>query len=200
MARPTAPAVACSDVAMDGSTGAMMRRSIETTKASTNSSARAFIRSSIQKVGPPGPGERGQAGTPRGLEARERRAPLDREADRVGAAEQVDRELLPLELVGRPLPAEAPRGLAACLDDQGQVRREGSEPIPVGHVHLHAAAGAAGPLVERGLERGGAEAHAAEPAALQRRGPARPLADGGPRPPPGARWPPPPPEVGAPRR
>src|SRR5216683_2025375 len=160
MARPTAPAVACSDVAMDGSTGAMIRTSTETTKASTNSSPRAFIRSSIEKIGPPGPRERGQAGAPRGLEAGERRAPLDREADRVGAAEQVDRELLPLELVGRALPAEAPRGLPARLDDQGQVRGEGLEPIPVGHVHLDAAAGATGPLVERGLERGGAEAHA----------------------------------------
>src|SRR5258707_12205381 len=125
MARPTAPAVACSDVAMDGSTGAMMRRSTETTKASTNSSARAFIRSSIQKVGPPGPGERGQAGTPRGLEARERRAPPDRGAGPVGGAEQVDRELLPLEHLGPPLPAEAPRGLAAGLRYQGQVRLPG---------------------------------------------------------------------------
>src|SRR5712675_1396891 len=125
MARPTAPAVACSEVAMDGSTGAMMRRSTETTKASTNSRASAFIRpSSIEEIGPPGPRERGQAGAPRGLEAGERRAPLDREADRVGAAEQVDRELLPLELVGRPLPAESPRGLPARLDDQGQVRGE----------------------------------------------------------------------------
>src|SRR5260370_30109804 len=124
MGRRTAPEVACSDVAMDGSTGAMMRRSTETTMASTNSSARAFIRSSIQKVGPPGPGERGQAGTPRGLEARERRAPLDRQADRVGAAEHGDRELLPLELVRRPLPAEAPPGPAARLAAQGQVRRE----------------------------------------------------------------------------
>src|SRR3984893_3050851 len=144
MARPTAPAVACSDVAMDGSTGAMMRRSTETTKASTNSRASAFIRSSIEQVGPPGPRERGQAGAPRGLEAGEGRAPLDREPDRVGAAEQVDRELLPLELVGRPLPAKSPRGLAARLDDQGQVRGEGLEAVPVGHVHLHAAAGAAG--------------------------------------------------------
>src|SRR5207245_556471 len=75
----------------------------------------------------------------------------------------------------RALAAEAPRGLAACLDDQGQVRREGSEPIPVGHVHLHAAAGTAGPLVERGLERGGAEAHAGEPAALEGGGQARPV-------------------------
>src|SRR5258707_13154716 len=185
MARPTAPAVACSDVAMDGSTGAMIRTSTETTKASTNSSARAFIRSSIQKVGPPGPGERGQAGTPRGLEARERRAPLDREADRVGAAEQVDRELLPLELVGRPLPAEAPRGLAARLDDQGQVRRQGSEPIPVDHVHLHAAAGAAGPLVEGGLGPGGAGAHAGEPPGRVGGGQARPREGGGAWPPPG---------------
>src|SRR5258705_7938009 len=132
--------------------------------------ASAFIRSSIEKIGPPGRRERGQAGAPRGLEAGERRAPLDREADRVGAAEQVDRELLPLELVGRALPAEAPRGLPARLDDQGQVRGGGLEPIPVGHVHLDAAAGATGPLVERGLERGGAEAHAGELAALERGG------------------------------
>src|SRR5260370_12835408 len=109
MGRRTAPEVACSDVAMDGSTGAMMRRSTETTMASTNSSARAFIRSSIQKVGPPGPGERGQAGTPRGLEARERRAPPDREADRVGAAEQAGRGPLPLGSFGPPLPPPTPR-------------------------------------------------------------------------------------------
>src|SRR4029077_20210640 len=173
MASPTPPVVACSDPAMEGSTGAMMRRSTETTKASTNRSASAFIRSSIEEIGPPGPRERGQAGTPRGLEAREQHAPLDRSADPVGAAEQVDRERLPLELVGRTLPAEPARGLAARLDDQGQVGPEGAEAVPVGHVHLHALAGAAGAAGVSRLEGGGAEAHAGDPPALERGGQAR---------------------------
>src|ERR1700730_9423056 len=173
MASPTAPAVASSDPALEGSTGPVMRGSTETAKASTNMSARAFIRSSIEEVGPPGPRERGQARTPRGLEVRERHAPLDRAADPVGAAEQVDRERLPLELVGRTLPAEPARGLAARLGDQGQVGPEGAEAVPVGDVHLHALAGTAGPLVERGLEGGGAEAHPGDSPALEGGGQAR---------------------------
>src|ERR1700730_12155117 len=117
MARPTAPAVACSDVAMDGSTGAMMRRSTETTKASTNSRASAFIRSSIEQVGPPGPRERGEPRAPGGLDARQRRAPLGSPAPLVGARGWIEGPLVPLVLVGRPLPAEGARGLAAGLRD-----------------------------------------------------------------------------------
>src|SRR5882762_2759001 len=132
MARPTPPGVARSDSMMEGSTGAMMRRSTETRNARRNSRASAFIRSSIEKIRPTGPRERGQVPPPGGFQAWQRRARLDRPADPVGAADEIDGQLLPLELVGRPLPPEAPWRLPARLDDQGQVGHVGSEARRVG--------------------------------------------------------------------
>jgi hypothetical protein len=72
MASPMAPAVARSDSLMDGSTGAMMRRSTETRKARRKSRVSAFIqaRSSVEQVRPARPREGSQISAPGGLHPR----------------------------------------------------------------------------------------------------------------------------------
>src|SRR5262249_20379403 len=94
----------------------------------------------------------------------ERHATLDRATNPVAAREQVDRQLLPLELVGRTAPAEASR-LPACFDDQREVRREWLEEPGVGDVKLDAVADPAAVLVKGGLKRGRTKSHAAQASA-----------------------------------
>src|SRR2546422_614680 len=86
------------------------------------------------------------------LDRRDRRAPLDRATDRVGAAQDVDREPPLLELVRRSAPCEARAPLTPGHSDQGEAREKWLEARAVGHVHLHTIAEPAGPLVKGGCE------------------------------------------------
>src|SRR5438876_7664932 len=69
------------------------------------------------------------------LDRRDRRAPLDRATDRVGAAQDVDREPPLLKLVRRSAPCEARAPLTPGHSDQGEARQKWLEARAVGHVH-----------------------------------------------------------------
>src|SRR5262249_61350147 len=92
----------------------------------------------------------------------------------ITAGEQVDRKLLPLELVRRAAPAELP-GLPARLDDQREVCGVGLEGRRVRDVKLYALADAAAVLVERGLERGRTKGHPAQAPARESAGETPPV-------------------------
>src|SRR2546421_5990014 len=104
------------------------------------------------------------------LDRRDRRAPLDRATDRVGAAQDVDREPPLLELVRRSAPCEARAPLTPGHSDQAEARQKWLEARAVGHVHLHTIAEPAGPLVKGGCEARGAEVDARKPEGVQRVG------------------------------
>src|SRR5262245_46396047 len=136
----------------------------------TSRVTRASVPSRVQQKGPSRAGEAREGGRPARLERAEGAAALDDPADPVGAAEQIHGQALPLELVGRAPPPEAAAALPPRFRDQRQIGHEGAKTVAVRHVHLHAAAAAAAPLVEGGLEAGGAEADAGQTPALERGG------------------------------
>src|SRR6185436_903624 len=175
MASPAAPWVVPSEAEMDGSTGARMRKSTDTRNARVKRSRSGvtIARSRVEEIGPARAGEAPEAVPPARGEPRQRPAALDVTADLRPAAEEIDGQALPLELVGRPPPAEAPAGLTPRLRDERDIGEVGPESRAVGDVHLHALAAAPAPLVEGGLEGGGPEAHAGQRAALQRHRQAR---------------------------
>src|SRR5262250_868161 len=129
--------------------------------------------SSVQEIGPARASEAGEVGAPRRGETAMGRAALHRAAHGRSAAQEIDGELLPLELVGRLPPIEVSRRLPARLGEEGEVGRYRLEARGIGRMHLHAAAAPSLPLVESGLEADGAEVHAGQTASLQRPGQAR---------------------------
>src|SRR6266545_382949 len=131
----------------------------------------------IKQVGPAGAGEASQVPAPRALEAPERAPALDGAADGIAPAQQIDGQPLSLELVGWAPPAKEPR-LAAGLDDQREVGREGLEAPGVGDVELDALAELPRVLVEGGLKAGGSEGHAGHTPARQGARQAPPVEEG----------------------
>src|SRR2546421_11153115 len=79
------------------------------------------------------------------LDRRDRRAPLERATDRVGAAQDVDRKPLLLELVRRSAPCEARAPLTPGHRDQGEARQKRLEARAARHVQLRTIAEPAGP-------------------------------------------------------
>src|SRR5438876_9569186 len=104
------------------------------------------------------------------LDRRDRRAPLDRATDRVGAAQDVDREPPLLELVRRSAPCEARAPLTPGHSDQGEARQKWLEARAVGHGHPHTIAEPAGPRVQAGCQARGAEVGARTPERVERAG------------------------------
>ena len=87
--------------------------------------------------------------------------------DAVGAAEDVEGPLDLLVLVRRVAPGEAALVLPPRVHDQQEIGEPGGEPPAVGDVDLHAAAGPARVLLERGREEHRPEAHAGQPLRVQ---------------------------------
>src|SRR5438132_969051 len=104
------------------------------------------------------------------LDRRDRRAALDRPTDRVGAAQDVDREPPLLELVGWPAPREARARLTPGDGDQREARQKWLEARAVGHVDLHTVAEVTGPFVEGRCEARGTKVDARKPSGLDRAG------------------------------
>src|SRR5262245_16358008 len=81
----------------------------------------SVMASGVHQVRPPRGCEARQRGPPRSLHPRDGHPALDGAPDPVVAAEDVDGQPAPLELVRRAAPAEAPAPLAARLGDQVEI-------------------------------------------------------------------------------